>query len=49
MILSGQSYKPLGAPPALARTDMSTMTRELSTSQVRLPLANKLECDFSAG
>jgi FKBP12-rapamycin complex-associated protein len=33
-ILSGQPYKPLGAPASLSRTDMSTITREISTSQV---------------
>ncbi|KAL1687363.1 armadillo-type protein [Schizophyllum commune] len=33
MILSGQPYKPLGAPPALERADASAMSRDINTSQ----------------
>ena len=34
MILSGQSYKPLGAPPALERNEVTTINRDLNVSQV---------------
>ncbi|KAF9006075.1 phosphatidylinositol 3-kinase [Cyathus striatus] len=34
VILSGQPYKPLGAPPSLARNDISTITRDINTTQI---------------
>lgn len=34
LILCGQLYKPLGAPPSLTRGDISTITRDLSATQV---------------
>ena len=34
LILSGQTYKPLGAPPSLGRSDITTLTRDLSTTRV---------------
>ena len=36
MILSGQPYKPLGAPPALERADASAMSRDINTSQASI-------------
>jgi len=33
-ILSGQPYKPLGAPPTLARSDMVAINRDLNPTQV---------------
>jgi FKBP12-rapamycin complex-associated protein len=33
-ILSGQPYKPLGAPPTLARNDMVAINRDLNPTQV---------------
>lgn len=33
-ILSGQPYKPLGAPPNLARNEMSVINRDLNPTQV---------------
>lgn len=38
MILSGQPYKPLGAPPSLARNDLGVITRDLNATQVELYL-----------
>lgn len=34
-ILSGQSYRPLGAPPQYPRTEISAFSREIATVQVR--------------
>jgi FKBP12-rapamycin complex-associated protein len=34
MILCGQPYKAIGAPPSLVRSDVSAFTRDLSSSQV---------------
>jgi hypothetical protein len=34
MILSDKPYKPLGAPPALMRGNVSTISRDLNSSQV---------------
>ncbi|KIK08874.1 hypothetical protein K443DRAFT_655406 [Laccaria amethystina LaAM-08-1] len=34
MILSGQPYKPLGAPLSLARNDLGVITRDLNTAQI---------------
>ncbi|KAJ7577108.1 phosphatidylinositol 3-kinase [Mycena floridula] len=34
VILSGQTYKPLGAPPSHGRTDIATTTREINVSQL---------------
>ena len=34
MILSGQPYKPLGAPATLGRTDVAAITRDLNPAQV---------------
>jgi hypothetical protein len=34
MILSDKPYKPLGAPPVLIRGNVSTLSRDLNTSQV---------------
>lgn len=42
IILSGQPYKPLGAPPSLGRTDMTTITRDLNATQVRVYLTLRL-------
>jgi hypothetical protein len=33
-MLSGQPYKPLGAPPSLTRSDMVAMNRDLNPTQV---------------
>lgn len=33
IILSGQPYKPLGAPPSLGRPDVAAMTRDMNVSQ----------------
>lgn len=35
VILSGQSYKPLGAPSAILRSDSVPVARELSNAEVR--------------
>ncbi|KAE9388869.1 hypothetical protein BT96DRAFT_786743, partial [Gymnopus androsaceus JB14] len=34
VILSGQPYKPLGAPPSLGRNKVTTISRDLNVSQV---------------
>ncbi|KAE9399554.1 phosphatidylinositol 3-kinase [Gymnopus androsaceus JB14] len=34
VILSGQPYKPLGAPPSLGRNEVTTISRDLNVSQV---------------
>jgi FKBP12-rapamycin complex-associated protein len=34
MILCGQPYKAIGAPPSLVRSEVSAFTRDLSSSQV---------------
>ena len=35
ILLSGQPYKAVGAPPPLVRVDVSIATRDVSSSQVR--------------
>lgn len=35
VILSGQAYKPLGAPSTLGRSDVAAITRDLNPTQVR--------------
>ncbi|KAG2738364.1 hypothetical protein P692DRAFT_20758841, partial [Suillus brevipes Sb2] len=59
MILCGQPYKAIGAPPSLVRSDVSAFTRDLSSSQVShltclpelitLALPTLGTFDFSAG
>jgi serine/threonine-protein kinase mTOR len=34
-LLSGQPYKPLGAPPNVGRSDVTAINRDLNSSQVR--------------
>jgi FKBP12-rapamycin complex-associated protein len=40
ILLSGQPYKPLGAPPSLVRGDMTAMSRDLGATQVSKSLPN---------
>lgn len=42
LILSGQQYKPLGAP-SLGRNDIAAMTRDLNATQVCILLAHVWE------
>jgi hypothetical protein len=42
MILSDKPYKPLGAPPALIRGNVSTISRDLNPSQVRASFRTRL-------